>query len=369
MAVSANTTDQIIQQFANHGPAIQAALLNGASDLFSGLAVIELVWLVGWSVAHKTDIFDIIIAVTRFSIIVGFWFWLMRNWVQISKAITDSFELFGNNAVTAAGGTAKLSPYDFITAGETLAYALWDAMALSTPLTNLALYYGGVAVVIVFGLIASAMVLVLIEAFLASYLGTVLMAFNASNFTRGFGQSPIRYAIAVGVKLMTLQFIAGITEATVLNWANTINVNGAPGWKGVILMMMMSIIRLVLGWQAPKIAQDIIVGSHISTGPGIVQAARMVAGATAQAFTSAVGGGAAGVAAYRLAGRQVSAMTAAGTAPANAAARAATVARLTASNAASGVASDVGKRLSGSYSASHGYSGFRVAADLNKQKK
>ena len=53
--------DQIYQAFANHGPAIQAVLLTGTNELFAGLAVIELVWIIGWSVAHKTDIIDMMI--------------------------------------------------------------------------------------------------------------------------------------------------------------------------------------------------------------------------------------------------------------------------------------------------------------------
>ena len=55
MAIDAGAPDQIYQSFVNHGPAIQAALVAGADDLFAGLAVIELVWIIGWSVAHKTE--------------------------------------------------------------------------------------------------------------------------------------------------------------------------------------------------------------------------------------------------------------------------------------------------------------------------
>jgi hypothetical protein len=98
MVGTENQPDLIYQAFANKGPAIQAALLSGAQDLFASLALIELVWIVGWSVAHKSDVFDMLIAVTRWAIAIGFWFFLFQNWAQMAKATVDTFRLWGNAA-------------------------------------------------------------------------------------------------------------------------------------------------------------------------------------------------------------------------------------------------------------------------------
>lgn len=367
MALGDASVTQITQAFTAHGPAVQGALLNGATDLFASLAVIELVWVVGWSVANKTDIFDIMIVVMRFAIGIGFWFWMVKNWTQMASAITRTFWTWGNAATTAAGGTALVTPMNFLNAGGNLAAAIWNGMSIATPGKDMLLVFAGIVVAVIFAFICGLMISVIAEAFLASYLGTVLMAFNASDFTRGFGQSPIRYAIAVGVKLMTLQFIAGLSQGIVTDWANTAKAGAALTWQDIFVMDAVPLVLAMLAWSGPKIAQDMIIGSHLSVGNPVLALARQIATTAAQVAVSATGVGVAGVAAYQLAGRQMTAMTAAGTAPASAAARAATVARLTASNTASGVASDVGKRLSGQYSAAHGYRGFRVAADLNKK--
>jgi type IV secretion system protein TrbL len=367
MALDTGASDQIYQAFANHGPAIQAALLNGANDLFAGLAVIELVWVVGWSVAHKTDIIDMMIVVTRLAIGLGFWFWMMQNWTSMSKAITDSFGIFGNNAVVAAGGTANMMPMGFLTAGIDLAGAIWKAMSWRDPITATVLAFAGLIDIVIFGWIAAQIMLVVIEAFLASYLGTVLMAFNATSFTRDFGSSPIRYAIAVGMKRMTLQFIAGIAQGIVQGWANTIAAGVTPSWTSVGVMIAVPIILAVLAQIAPKIAQDLIIGSHLSTSAGIISTARQIASMAMEIALATTGGGAAGVAAYQLAGRQMLAAASSGQSQGGAAQRAATMARLTASNMASGYASDVGRRLSGNYNASHGVQGWRVADALSKR--
>ncbi len=369
MAIDAGAPDQIYQSFVNHGPAIQAALVAGADDLFAGLAVIELVWIIGWSVAHKTDIFDMMIVIIRFAIITGFFYWMMNNWVAMATAIVGTFRIWGNSAVQAAGGTANMSPLDFIHAGMDLGGALWKAMSWRDPATMFALLFCGAVVFFIFGKICAEILLVLVESALASYLGTVLMAFNATDFPRGFGQSPIRYAIAVGFKLMTLQFIAGLCQGIVTGWATAVMAGVTPGWQDIGVMVAVPVVMWTLAQRAPTIAQDLIMGSHMSTNAGIINSAKQIASAIAEAGASAAGIVAGGAGAVGLAGRQMAAMSAAGTAPASAAGRAATVARLTAQNAARAAAADVGKRMTGQYSARHGYAGFRMAADLNKQKK
>lgn len=369
MALDTGSTDQIYQAFANHGPAIQSAMVSAGNDLFAGLAVIELVWIIGWSVAHKSDVFDMMIAVTRLAIGLGFWFWMMQNWAQMAKAITDTFGIWGNNAVTAAGGTANMMPMDFLTSGINLAGAIWAAMSIREPITAAVLVFAGLVDIVIFAWIAAQIMLVVIEAFLASYLGTVLMAFNGSSFTREFGGSPIRYAISVGFKRMTLQFIAGMADGMVRGWASSIASGVTPSWTSLGVMIAVPIILAALAQIAPKIAQDIIIGSHLSTSAGIVASARDIAAAAASMAATVTGVGAAGVASYQLAGRQVAAAAAAGQAPGSAAARAGTMARLTASNAAQALASDVGQRLTGSYAATHGNIGWRVATNLSRQGK
>jgi type IV secretory pathway TrbL component len=128
------------------------------------------------------------------------------------------------------------------------------------------------------------------------------------------------------------------------------------------------VMLLTLAYKAPGIAQDLVIGTHMTTSAGILNSAKQIMQTTAAILAATTGTGAGAVAAMSLAKSQMGDMKAAGTAPGSAAGRAATVARLTAQNAASGVASDVGKRMSGSYAASHGHIGWRIAQDLNNRK-
>jgi type IV secretion system protein TrbL len=235
--------------------------------------------------------------------------------VQMGKAVVDTFGLWGNAAVQAAGGTANMMPMGFLAAGLNLWHALFQAISFGSPFVSAGLIIAGVIDVLIFGWIAAQIMLVLIEAFLASYLGSVMIAFGGNSFTRDFATSPVRYAIAVGMKRLTLQFIAGMAEAIVRNFATQVQGvgGGQVGWDDVGVMIVVPIILATLAWIvawiAPKIAQDIIIGSHLSTGAGIIATASTLAGAAVGAVLSAVGMGAAGIAGYQLAGRQTLAST------------------------------------------------------------
>jgi type IV secretion system protein TrbL len=262
-----------------------------------------------------------------------------------------------------------MMPMGFLAAGFNLWHALSQAMSYREPLVSAALLFAGIIDVLIFGWIAAQIMLVLIEAFLASYLGSVMIAFGGNSYTRDFAMSPIRYAIAVGMKRMTLQFIAGMAEAIVQNFAAQVQSvgGGQVGWDDVGVMIAVPIILATLAWIAPKIAQDIIIGSHLSTSAGIIATASAIAGAAVGVLASAVGAGAAGIAGYQLAGQQMLAATAAGKAPVGKLARADAVLSQAATNVAKSAAADVGQRLTGNYQASHGRIGWRIASQMSRQ--
>jgi type IV secretion system protein TrbL len=291
--------------------------------------------------------------------------------VQMGKAVVDTFGLWGNAAVQAAGGTANMMPMGFLAAGLNLWHALFQAISFGSPFVSAGLIIAGVIDVLIFGWISAQIMLVLIEAFLASYLGSVMIAFGGNSFTRDFATSPVRYAIAVGMKRLTLQFIAGMAEAIVRNFATQVQGvgGGQVGWDDVGVMIVVPIILATLAWIAPKIAQDIIIGSHLSTGAGIIATASTLAGAAVGAVLSAVGMGAAGIAGYQLAGRQTLASTG-GATPSTALGRAGSgvaVLGRAATNVAVAAANDVGQRLTGNYQATHGRTGWRIASEMSKQ--
>ncbi len=363
-----NSVDQLYQAFANHGPAIQAALVAGSLELFGALAIIEIGLSVGRALAQKTDILDIIYLVTNQLIVIGFFLFLMQNWAQFAKAITDSFAAFGAEASQAAGGSTTMMPVGLVMAGANVAKHVWAAMSLAHPILGFLLAANGLIVVGVFAWFAALMIEVLIECFMASYVGVVMMAFGATVYTRDMAISQARYAISVGVKRLVMQLIAGLSEAIVNGWATTIQNNPASlGWLDMALMIAIPLIILRLAMRMPNIAQDVIMGAHIggygslfSTGAAVAKAATAIA-------ASVTGAGAAVAAGAASASGKMGGMITAGTAPASRVGQTAMMSRMAVTDTGKALANDVGRRLTGQYSGSHGYAGWRIAADLSRK--
>ena len=364
------SVDQLYQAFANHGPAIQGALLGIALELFGALAVIEIVFSVGRATAQKTDVLDIIYLVANQLITIGFFLFLLQNWAIYAKAITDSFAQAGGLASQAMGGTNTMMPVGMIMAGANIARHVWSAMSVTSPALSLLLALNGIIVVGVFCLFAALMIEVLIECFFASYIGVIMMAFGANVYTRDMAISQVRYAISVGVKRLTMQLVAGVAEAIVDGWATTIQNNPASmSWLDMALMIGVPIVLLRLAQTQPKIAQDTVMGTHLSAGGSLIGTAASVAKAATVAATAVTGAAAAITAGAALASQKMGAMQTAGTAPASRVGQAAMMSRMAVGATGRALATDVGRRLTGQYSGAHGYRGFRVAQDLSRQKE
>jgi hypothetical protein len=180
--------------------------------------------------------------------------------------------------------------------------------------------------------------------------------------------SQVRYAISVAVKRLTMQLIAGVAEAIVNGWATTIQNNTASfTWADCGLMLAVPIILARLAMTMPKIAQDVVNGSHISAHGNLFSTGAAMAKAAAATAIGVTGGGAALGAGATFASKAMGAQIAAGTAPSSRVGQAAKMIGMATSATGKAIASDVGKRMTGNYSAQHGHAGWRVASDLSQK--
>lgn len=376
-----NAIDQLVALFQGHAAAWAPTLLGYATALFAGLAVIEFVWVVGFSLARRVELPDLIATVVQQIVTIGFFYWLMHNSPTFLKAIIDSFRMAGSGASVATGGAANMSASNVFALGANLAYSVWQGMSWDHPLLGFLLVIAGVIVVLVFGYLVALMVEVLVESLIVSYAGVVMMGFGGNVYTRQYATAQYRYAISVGAKLMVLQLIIGLGASIISGWSSSIVSAGAViDWKTIAVMIGAPIVLVRLAMKVPQLAQDMVMGNITGTYGSLGSTAQMVAAASAGASIALAGAGAAGVASFQLAGRQMaqrmqSAADGSGGAggasglPPGRITQAAMMAGMAARNLGRATANDVGKRLTGQYGAQHGYRGWRVASALNDTSK
>lgn len=368
LAAGASALDSIVNAFNSvHGFA--PTILGAAKLLFAGLAVIGFTIAVGRAVMARADLGGILSVVLWQVVTIGFFYWVLINGSAMLSAIVTSFAQLGNQASQAAGGSANMSPGDIFKAGLGIVVAIWDGMRATTPGKDVLLAFAGVIVLIVFAIIAAALIEVIVESMFVSTVGLILLGMGGSSFTRDLAIAQMRLAVAVGMKRLTLQVLVGLAETMIRGWAST--PASSLDWLTIATMVGAPVVLLRLTQTLPQRAQDMVMGG-LSGSPGSLGAtAGAVASGAVGAGAGLVGGGAAVGAAFKQASAAIAAREAAGSggsisSSSGSLGRAAEITGSALAGLGRAAAGDIGQRMGGSYAAQHGRMGWRMAATMSQ---
>lgn len=366
-AQSAQTLDQIVQQFQTQSAGWQAGLQGFALHTFGILALLEMGWAAIKLAFRGADMAEWLAELVNQIMFIGFFLALLQNSVTWSTAIVNGFR-----QAAGVSGASSMMPSSVFAAGVTLAGTVMAQMSAWSPAASVSLAIAGLVIEVCFALIAASMILALVESYLIISMGVIFMAFGGSRWTKDVAISTLRYAMSVGAKLFVLQLLVSIGTGLIMGWAtsfSTVTVNS------MCILIGCSIVLLALVAVLPDTMQKMINGSSVASGSALVGAAAAVG-----AGSAAVAAGIAGVApmafnAARLAGAQTDAADAKAAeanggeaVPRSRLARAAAVTGRTALNMGRGASSDVGRRLSGQ-GGRHGSPTWRASADLGNRAR
>ena len=365
-AADVGTVDQMIQQFQTHASGWGAALRGLALNSFYILGVIDIaLTAIGWAF-RGGDLGDLLSSLVSEIMFLGIFLALLQNSVSWSQDIVSSFR----QGAAAAGATA-VTPGDVVLAGVNIAQQVMSVSAWSHPIAFVAFMIAGIVIDICFASIALMMVAVLVESYLVIQAGVILMAFGGSRWTKDIALSAIKYAVAVGAKLMALQFLANLGTSFVRQWTTGLNANNDTP---LLIVIACSVVLLGVCKIVPETFQRLVGGASLASGAPIAAAAGMVGAGAAAAVLGGAGWGAASFNAIRLAGSQMAAKEDAekvalgsgnSTPERSRIVRAATMTGYAGANLANAVSSDVGDRLSGRMHG--GRASWRVASNLAQQ--
>lgn len=368
-ALNVGLLDGLVSTFTNQSKLWESTLTAIATSLFVKLAIIEIIWVVGWATARRES-FETILEVIAMQIItIGFFYWLMINTADFILAIIESFGMAANQASIAGGGMTNLGPTDIFAAGLNMTKKIWDGMTIMDLDFSVLLVIAGVINSVVFAKITAKLIEVLIESSFCAYAGIVLMGFGGTRFTRDYAVAVYRYGISVGVKRLFLQLIIGLGQGIITGWATQVDKVGAGDWVTLGIMLGAPLIMWGLADTLPQKAQDIIMGVYTGgSGATIGKGAALGAAAATGAAVGAVGGAVAGKAAFQLAKAQIEQRQQQGGAVAGSRmARAAQMTGMAARNIASAAATDVGKRMNGK-GGRYGHRSWRMANDMQEKR-
>ena len=283
----------VLKRFDDAASSWAITLTAAASRLFWSLVLISLVWTGGQMLLRKADIGEFFAELFRFTVVTGFFWWLLTNAVtgmNIAGTVISSMQQLGTQA--GGLGSAKLDPGTVIDIGfglfdktlvavEKLGWNDWD-MAIAM------IFLGGVILAIL-ALIAVNLLLLLATSWIVLYAGIFYLGFGGSRWTSDIAINYYRTILGIAVQLLTMILVIAIGKAFLEDFANQISSHTTI--QELAVMMVVSIILFVLTDKVPATMAGIITGASVgNTGIGQLGAGAAIGAGAVAAGAFASGG-------------------------------------------------------------------------------
>ena len=299
-AANLKAPSAILNQYRDQRITWFTAVWPYANTLFGMLAVIEFAWSAAVMLLEKSDLQSWTAALVRKVMWLGAFYALLlygRFWIP---AITDSFEIIGQNAA----GTGPMSPSDVFSRGIDLAGALMATSSSAAFFTNLGtsltMVVTGIITALAFIAITVQFVVAMVESYIIVAAAFIFVGFGGSRWTAPYVERYIGLGVSNGVKIMLLYLLIGTGMNLSVDWmteAENIAANSSPAMSALEIMGA-SIIFMMLCWQIPKLFAAVLGGSPALSGGDLVGTSAFLAGsavAVGSMAATGIGSAAAGV--------------------------------------------------------------------------
>jgi type IV secretion system protein TrbL len=334
MANAATSTglSSIMSDFQSTTQGWYHAIFVDALGLFAMLFGIEFTWMVTtWLIGGK-DVHEIFSSLVKKLISIAFFYTLLLSSAQIIPDVTNGFQSVATSAngapVTTVSDIAMTGVRAFVTCVEGGPQAmakdahsalsnLWHLnlsaaaksaekfyQATADTVSGMGIIAGlvtGFILILAFTYLVLELVAVQLESMIVLGAGVIMLGFGAARWTTGFVESYLKYALAVGVRLMVLTLWASFIEWQVNPLIHTTLVNGNASPEAYAIVIILALLVAWLTKKLPGFAGSILSGNSTLSGGEMfdavkkgVMAAGMAVAAVATGGAALAGAGAAG---------------------------------------------------------------------------
>lgn len=294
---SAGLLDDILDRFEAVASLWAGTMVDYATWLFWGLVVISMVWTYGMMALRKADIGEFFGETIKFLVTTGFFLWILKNGPEISTAIIDSLRQI---AAKATGLGNSLSPSSIVDIGFDIAGKVVDQSSIWSPVNSSVGIFIAAVILVVLALVGVNMLLLLVAGWLLAYGAVFLLGFGGGRWTSDIAIAYYKTVLGIAVQLFAMILIVGVGKSFIDQYYAATS-QGAITMKGLLVMLVASIVLLVLVAKIPPMFAG-IVGGPSSAGIGsfgagaalgaAAAAAGIAAGVASAAASMAVGGAA-----------------------------------------------------------------------------
>ena len=279
--------DELLRTFETAAGLWPPVLRQYATYVFVALVTISWSWTFFWMAFKEANIAELLAELTRRSVMVGFFYWLLMDGTSIAAKIVEGFQFL------AQALTGKyIHPSSIFDIGFSLASEIIKKLSWVNFSDSLGFVLAGLGILIIFALIALEMLLVIIQYYIMLNLGVIMMGFLGHEWSREYALNYFRLMLGLGVKFLSMQLIVVLSMHILQGWLQVSDLT----WTQVLLILPTLLIIWGLVREVPALAQSLISGSDRTSGnsiAAIMQAVSTTANLATGAFAGAAAVGAA----------------------------------------------------------------------------
>ena len=266
--------ENLFREAASQWPPV---IMKYTAWLFWTLVTISWTWTFGMMALKGTNTVEIIAELTRRTILVGIFWWLLQSAPYLGEKIVGSFSFIGDQLVGK-----PISATDIFDIGLSLSLSILEGIAFWKGPGNLGYVLVAICIVVILALIALQMLLIVVQYYVFLNAGVIMMGFLGHEWSREYAINYFRLLLALAVKFFIMQVIVVLTMTLLDTWIKASDLT----WVQVMVMLPVLIVIYGLVKEIPAMAASMISGSD-STGGSVASA---IEGAAMMGALAASGG-------------------------------------------------------------------------------
>ena len=269
--------------------------------ILAGIALIVNIILIILESGGGIDTNKIMSFVIKFAFVTGFFFFILENGLDFANYIVKYFLTIGNESL-GYGSDNKGAVENILKAIYTIVDSFkpgWSNIARAV--------LGGLLIILICILLMIILGNYLVEvtsAFILIYAGYIILAFGATQWTREWVINYFKAVLGIGLKLLTVMFLIGITLEYLEKQAELLSVSFELK-NGVMILVTVFIMQMLMNKVPDAVAAIIssawghMSGLNMATAAATIMAAAQTAKTAVSVMNKAGGAAIEGVQNYR----------------------------------------------------------------------
>lgn len=250
--------DQLLGRFQTASFGWRDKFAYHAEWLFWLLVTINFVWVFGQLALQQADIAAVFRELIKFTITVGFFWWVLENGPEMAISLYRSFAQIASEA---SGHTGNITPSGVINIAFDMFARVWNGTKTWNPIDVILIGAVGLILLVLLSLVAINLLILSISAYIFAYAGFFFVAFGGSVWTRDMAVNFLKTALGLAVQIMSYVLIIAICQGFVNHITTQVKDWTNMGELGVVLIVVL--MTFMLTSRIPPMLSGLVTGASV----------------------------------------------------------------------------------------------------------